>query len=65
MTYNPELGFHGYVDTIAYRMDVEPVALEDADTLTVIRGVFMRNGSHSEAEEAVRIHLEERRKLAR
>jgi hypothetical protein len=46
-------------------MDVEPVALEDADTLTVIRGVFMRNGSHSEAEEAVRIHLEERRKLAR
>jgi hypothetical protein len=65
VTYNPELGFHGYVDTIAYRMDVEPVVLEDVDTLSIIRDIFMRSGSHSEAEEAVRLHLEDRRKVAR
>lgn len=60
-SYNPELGFHGYVDTVAYVMDVEPSALLDVDVLAVIRAVFMRNGSHSEAEAAVRRHLEDRR----
>lgn len=52
--YNPELGFYGYVDTVAYRMDVEPSLLEEVETLAVIRQVFLRNGTHSEAEAAVR-----------
>lgn len=56
--YNPELGFYGYVDTVAYRMDVEPRVLENVETLAVIRNVFLRNGTHSEAEAAVRRHFE-------
>lgn len=55
----PGKGFFSYVDAVADILGVEPSTLDDVDTLAILRGVFMDNGSHSEAGAALRKHFAE------
>ncbi len=52
--FNPELGFHPFVDTVAYCLDMDPKLLVGDEETAAIRAVFDRNGTPGEAEAAVR-----------
>jgi hypothetical protein len=56
--FNPELGFHAFLDTIAYRLDVDPRLLDGDEERAAIRQIFDRCGKPAEAEAAVRPILE-------
>lgn len=57
MSFNPEHGFHPFVDTVAYCLDVDPKIFGQEET-SVIRDVFDRNGRPGEAEATLRPILE-------
>lgn len=57
-SFNPELGFHPFLDTVAYCLDIEPRMLVGDEETAAIREVFDRNGTPGEAEAAVRPILE-------
>lgn len=55
--FNPEHGFHPFLHTVAYCLDVDPRGLGEEETFA-IRQVFDKGGKPGEAEAAVRPILE-------
>ncbi|NTF18217.1 hypothetical protein G6L37_07340 [Agrobacterium rubi] len=57
ISFNPERGFHPFVHTVAYCLDVDPRVFGDEET-AVIRQVFDTNARPGDAEAAIRPILE-------
>lgn len=53
LSFNPELGLHAFIDTVAYRMDVDPSEFKD-DAKVALTRLFAEGHTAATAETEVR-----------